>query len=163
MRNFSSSINYLAEMQAPTIIPLNYWIPVRVLMQQKLCQFYSATQISMGYEQQSGYSVHWFGWKKVSHLIKGHVDTLSGSDTDWKPGRYYFTRHPNFEGGGSHPRWRYTHKWFLLKHLGIEKRMQSYHAHNEHKVVKILLQEFPPEKNSTHHRCRNTGNFRSRF
>lgn len=28
---------------------------------------------------------------------------------------------------------------FLLKHLGIEKRMQSYHAHNEHKVVEDIV------------------------
>ena len=27
----------------------------------------------------------------------------------------------------------------LLKHLGIEKRMQSYHAHNEHKVVEDIV------------------------
>ena len=93
----------------------------------------------MGYEQQSGYSVHWFGWKKVSHLIKGHVDTLSGSDTDWKPGRYYFTRHPNFEGGDLILAEDTRTSGFLLKHLGIEKRMQSYHAHNEHKVVEDIV------------------------
>ncbi|HRH65227.1 MAG TPA: 16S rRNA (cytidine(1402)-2'-O)-methyltransferase [Bacteroidia bacterium] len=27
----------------------------------------------------------------------------------------------------------------LLKHLGIEKRMQSYHAHNEHRVVEDIV------------------------
>lgn len=28
----------------------------------------------------------------------------------------------------------------LLKHLGIDKRMQSYHAHNEHRVVEDIVE-----------------------
>ncbi|HRU61812.1 MAG TPA: SAM-dependent methyltransferase, partial [Bacteroidia bacterium] len=27
----------------------------------------------------------------------------------------------------------------LLKHLGLSKRLQSYHAHNEHRVVEELV------------------------
>jgi 16S rRNA (cytidine1402-2'-O)-methyltransferase len=31
---------------------------------------------------------------------------------------------------------------FLLKHFGIDKRMISYHQHNEHKVVEVLVSRF---------------------
>src|SRR5205085_1108269 len=29
---------------------------------------------------------------------------------------------------------------FLLKHFGIEKKMQSYHQHNEHKIVSDIVE-----------------------
>src|SRR5688572_24404643 len=36
---------------------------------------------------------------------------------------------------------------FLLKHLGIEKPLRSYHQHNEHKVLTELVRELQAGKN----------------
>lgn len=36
---------------------------------------------------------------------------------------------------------------FLLKHLQIEKPLRSYHMHNEHKIVELLVQDLQAGKN----------------
>src|SRR5438046_478398 len=36
---------------------------------------------------------------------------------------------------------------FLLKHLGIEKPLRSYHQHNEHKILQELIRDLQSGKN----------------